>query len=197
MSRYIPINLQEYYNHKIVYRQVPKENAEKEFGVDNICILNSDVKLKEREVFENVEFCFSFGKFDNVFCDRQKIAINAVATKLHLVGFTCWGDTNECFKIIYDDLSEEIIRAPFIDWSHKPYIDAKNRDWYGENTSTVKTVITSGALIHLVHFHHIYCEIKRKKTIKEIVLPDNMFTHIFAMTLENENCHIEKQNQED
>lgn len=197
MSCFNLINLREHYNHRMVYRQLPKENAKKEFGLDNICILKSDVKLKEQDVLEGVEFCFNFGQFDNVVCDRQKIAINTIASKMHLIGFAYWGDTNEYFKVIYDDLSEEIIRVPFIDWSHKPYSDQKNTDWYGKNTSTVRTVITSGASTHLAHFHHVTCEIKQRKIIKEIVLPDNMFTHIFAMTLENENCHIEKQNQED
>ena len=197
MSSFIQVNLKEYYNHKMVYRQLPKEKAGAEFGLDNICILKSDVKLKERDVLEDVEFNFSFGQFDNVVCDRQKIEINAIATKLHLIGFAYWGDTNEYFKIVYEDLSEEVVRVPFIDWSHKPYSDPRNSDWFGQNTSTVRTVITSGASTHLVYFHHITCEITQRKTIKEIILPDNMFTHIFAMTLENENCHIEKQNQED
>ena len=175
MSRFIPINLKEHCNHKMVYRQLPKENVKKEFGLDNICILKSDVKLKEQDVLEGVEFNFGFGKFDNIVCDRQKIAINTIATRLHLIGFAYWGDTNEYFKVIYDDLSEEIIRVPFIDWSHKPYSDPRNSDWYGQNTSTVRTVITSGALTHLVHLHHITCEIMQRKKIKEIGL------HIFLL----------------
>lgn len=186
MSCFIPINLKEHYNHKLVYRQLPKENLGQEFGLDNVCILKSDVKLKEQEVLEGVEFCFNFKTFDNVVCDRQKITINAVATKLHLIGFAYWGDTNEYFKIIYDDLSEENIRVPFIDWSHKAYNDFRNSAWYGENITTSRTVITSGALTNLANFHHINCEIKQKKMIKEIVLPDNIFVHIFAMTLESD-----------
>ena len=195
MNRYIPINLKAYYNHKMVYKQLPKGNRKNEFGLDNICILKSDVKLKEQEILEGVEFNFSFGKFDNIVCDRQKIIINAKATKLHLIGFAYWGDTNEYFKVIYDDLTQEIIKIPFIDWSHKPYRDSRSIDWYGENTSTVRTVIVSGELTHLVYFHHTVCEIMQRKTIKEIVLPDNMLTHIFAITLENESKNKENTNK--
>lgn len=197
MRRFIPINLKKHCNHKMLYRQLPNEMDGQEFGLDNICIIKSDVKLKTKEVLENTEFCFYFGQFDNVVCDRQKIEINTIATKLHLIGFAYWGDTNEYFKIVYDDFSEEIIRVPFIDWAHEPSSDPININMFGKNTSTVRTVITSGALTMLARFHHITCDIKTRKKIKDIVLPDNMFTHIFAMTLENENCHNEKQIKED
>lgn len=48
MSRFIPIDLTEYCNHRLIYNRLPEENAEKEFGLDNICILKSDAKLKKR-----------------------------------------------------------------------------------------------------------------------------------------------------
>ena len=111
-------------------------------------------------------------------------------TKLHIIGFTYYVDTNEYFKVVYNDLSEQMIRVPFMDWSHKAYKESKD-DGYAIKTSTIRTVITSGALIHLAFFHHITCELINNKCIKEIILPDNMFIHIFAMTLENENDHIE------
>lgn len=66
MSRFIPICLKEYCNHKMVYRQLPKGSVEHEFGLDNICILKSDVKLKEQDVLEGVDFNFSFGQFDKL-----------------------------------------------------------------------------------------------------------------------------------
>ena len=187
MKRFFLIDLKEYYNHKMVYEQLPKENVEQEFGLDNTCILKSDVKLEEHDTLDDIEFGFSFGQFDNVVCDRQKIEINATATKLHLIGFSYWGDTTEHFKVIYEDLSEEIIWVPFIDWSHKSYNALRNIAWNEKNLSTARTVITSGVLTNLAYFHHVICEIKKGKIIKQIVLPNNIFTHIFAITLEDEN----------
>ena len=73
MSRFISINLKNYYNHQMIYAQLQKEKTEDEFGLDNICILKSDIKLKEEDVFENVKFKFEFGQFDNVVCERQRI----------------------------------------------------------------------------------------------------------------------------
>ena len=185
MSRFIPINLKPFCNHKMVYTKLPKEKAGQEFGLDNICILRSDVKLKEHDILDGVEFCFDFGKLDNVICTSQKITVNALATTIHFIGFAYWGDVNEYIKITYDDLSEEIVRVPFIDWAHMAHSEPWSTEWYGENISTVRTVITSGALTHLAYFHHITCEIGQQKNIKEILLPDNMFTHIFAITLED------------
>ena len=183
---YFPVDLKPYFNHKLFYTEVPKSKKE-EFGLDNICILRNDIKLKEQDTLENVKFCFCFGQYDNVVCDRQKIMLNAFATRVHLISFAYWGDTNEFFKIVYEDLSEENLRVPFIDWSHEPYKDFIGINWYGKNTSTARIVTTSGADKHPAYFHHTVCEIRQRKIIKEIILPDNMLTHIFAMTLENEN----------
>jgi hypothetical protein len=196
MSRFIPIDLTEYCNHRLIYNRLPEENAEKEFGLDNICILKSDAKLKKEDVYEGVNFEFCFGRSDNIVCDRQRITVNEKASKLHIICFGYWGDTNEYFKVIYDDLSEENVKVPFIDWSRSMTGDFMIDDWYGSNVATVKTVITSGALIHLAHFHHAVCELTKQKRIKEIVLPDNMFAHIFAITLENEMYDTKNQKQE-
>lgn len=169
----------------MVYTKLPKEKAGQEFGLDNICILRSDIKLKEQENLDGVEFCFNWGGLDNVICVSQKITINVRASTIHFVGFACWGDVNEYIKIIYDDLNEEIVRVPFIDLSHMAHSEPWSVQWYGENISTVRTVLTSGALTQLAYFHHMTCEIGQQRIIKEILLPDNMFTHIFAITLED------------
>lgn len=185
MNRFVTINLDKYFNHKIIYRQEPKEKVGKEIGLDNIFILRSDIKLNEHQVLDDVDFDFCFKKFDNVVFDRQKIPINALASKIHLIAFSYWGDTNEYFKLIYDDLSEDDIRVPFTDWSHVAYGCEDASFDYDGKTTTVRKFKTTGALEHMAYLHHIACEIVQKKTIKEIVLPDNMFIHLFAMTLEN------------
>ena len=195
MKHFIPLDIKEYCNHRLIYNELPSK-AEIEFGLDNICILESDFKFKAQDVVENVEFKFCLGVFDNIVCDSQKIKINAVAKRIHLLCFGYWGDTNEPFKIIYEDLSEEIVWIPFIDWAHMAYCDSRNIAWRG-NVSTEQAGVTSGALSHPVYFHYYTCQLTQNKIVKEIILPDNIFTHIFAMTLENESEDIEIKNQED
>ena len=81
-------------------------------------------------------------------------------------------------------MSEENIRVPFTDWSHMAYgcIDVSFN--YDGKTTTIRKFITTGAWKYMAYLHHITCETAQRKTVKEIVLPDNMFIHIFAITLE-------------
>lgn len=197
MEKFNPIDIRKYLNHKLIYSKLPQGEFGEEIGLDNTYILSSNIKFSSKEILDNVCFCFSFGRFDNIVCNGQTITLNEIATKIHFIGFAYWGDTNEFFKVVYEDLSVEMIKVPFIDWSHLPNNDKESINWYGENISRVKSVITSGEDVTLINIHHMYCEINKNKKIKEIIFPENMFTHIFAMTLENENCHIKKQNRED
>ncbi len=186
MNVFQPIDLKPYCNHKLIYTQQPKGNeGDADEGIDGTYILEKDLKFKGEDCIDEIDFRFSWGRYDNVVCERQSIAIDAEATKLHVVGFAYWGDTNEYLKIIFDDLSEELVKVPFIDWSHKVYRSFQSATWFGKNITTPKIVISSGKSIHLIHFHHTVSELAGKK-IKEIILPDNMFIHIFAITLENE-----------
>ena len=192
MKSFIPLNLEEYFNHKIVYSKLPNGDIGEEFGLDNICILESDIKLNEKDILDGVEFNFVFNQFDNIVCNRQKILIDSEATKIHIVGFAYRGDVNEYFKIVYSDMSEELMSVPFIDWAHKPNKAVMNSEELYRQISTTRAVISSGEQIHLIYFHHITCDVKEKKKIKEIVMPDNMFTHIFAITLERETLECGK-----
>ena len=45
MNRFVTVNLDKYYNHKIIYRQEPKEKIGKEIGLDNVFILRSDIMI--------------------------------------------------------------------------------------------------------------------------------------------------------
>ena len=187
MSNYQALDIKELFNHKLVYQKLPKINAYKEFGLDNVCVLREDIKFKTEEIIDKVNFKFNFLGKDNVVCDGQQIKVNLHANKIHFVSFAYWGDTNEFFQIVYDDESIEKIKVPFIDWSHEVRTDSNSIAWYGNNIKTCKKVVTSGAITMLVHFHHTVCELKQNKIIKEIIFPYNMFTHVFAVTLEENN----------
>ena len=184
MSVFQTIDLKPYCNHRLIYaQQLKASGCDADEGIDGTYVLKKDLKFNKEDCMDGVDFLFSEGEYDNVVCERQRIEINAGGTKLHVVAFAYWGDTNEYFKIVFDDLSEELVKVPFVDWSHKFYRSFQNTIWAGENVTTPSIVISSGKLIHLIHFHHTVTELSGKK-IKEIILPDNMFIHIFAITLE-------------
>ena len=180
MSNFHKLNLNGYYNCKLVYDDLPKSG---EFGFDNICILKSDFKFNENEIIDGVEFRFYNGSFDNVVCNGQEISINKSAAKLHFINFAYWGDTNEFIKVVYADGDEETVKIPFIDWSYEYKHDRQLENFYG-GVNTVKIMLSSGALIHPVYFYHTACNLNKNAVVEKIILPDNMFTHIFALSIE-------------
>ena len=70
----------------------------------------------------------------------------------------------------------------FMDWIRE-FVCSVDKVLCGDNMEPVKTLISSGDLIHLVHFHRSKVDLKGKN-IDAIILPDNMLLHIFAITIE-------------
>ena len=179
-----PLNLCGFCNHKLVYDLMP--DTQTEIGLDNIYIQRQDLRWNTLEQIDGTCFRFNFGSFDNVVCDSQIIPIGEKIKKLHVIGFAYWGDTNEMFQIKYFDGSVERYNIPFIDWSHRAVDNVNNAYIFqGKQIYTPKIVISSGALVHTIHIHHCICNLEVDKVIKEIVFPDNMFIHIFAVTIES------------
>ena len=178
MSEFKCIDLREFFNHKLFYSNKPddKDNC----GIDNIYIETQELG-DQKEILGGVEFVSHYGGNDNIVCENQKIRINSNAKSIHFLGFSYWGETNELIKILYEDNGEEYVNIPFMDWNR----DFCNVDKVlcGDNMEPVKTLISSGDLIHLVHFHRSKVDLKGKN-IDAIILPDNMLLHIFAITIE-------------
>ena len=190
MRIFEPVNLKPFMNYKIVCENVP-ENGE-EFGLDNICILKEDFKFREIELINGIEFRFEIGEYDNIICEKQRLKVDKLIKKLHVVGFAYWGDVQEFCKIIYADGEEEMLKIGMADWSYSVDSQIYIREFFkDEDISTAKIVLSSGRLSHLVYFHLFSCEVRADKQIREIVLPDNMFMHIFAITLERESEEID------
>ena len=183
MSDFIKINLVSLVNHKLVYDLLPTE--EKEFGLDKNCILKEDFKFKGEETINGAEFRFITGNYDNMSCEGQRLEVGMAAEKLHVIGFGYWGDICENLKVVYDDGSSEIIQIVLPDWSHSEKDDAMTQFLCREKEiRNAKIVLSSGRLKHLIYFHHFACGLDKNKIIKELIFPDNMFMHIFALSLE-------------
>ena len=180
------IDLKPFMNHKVIYEKLPEGGAE--FGLDNICILKEDVKFRREERINGIDFRFETGETDNIMCEKQSLKVGKTIKKLHLVGFAYWGNIHDFFRIIYADGEEEMLRVGMADWSHSADAEIYTRAFFKEDEiSTAKIVLSSGQISHLVYFHLFSGEVKSDKLIREIIFPDNMFLHIFAITLERES----------
>lgn len=170
---FLKINLKELFNQKFIYEDISSNNL----GLDCTYVLQKD--LNDIDFFN-----LSKDKLDNVVCENQVLKINNYVDKLHILGFSYWGSTNEYFEIKYLDETVEKVKVPFIDWVSKASINYHTISWYGENVKTIKQVKSSGELKHTVNFHHSITKLDSRKMIKEIRFPDNFLIHIFAITLE-------------
>ncbi len=184
MSFY-PIDLTPLSNHKLIYHNV--KEAEEEIGLDGEYIEEKDLKIKPNDEIDGVPFRFTFGKFDNVQCEGQKIEINQSANKLHVLGFAYWGDTFDVLRVRYCDGTEEPLKIPFIDWAHKASEDYRDRAFFGKNIFSARYMITSGKGDHLACLHHCILDLSGGADVKEIILPDNLFLHVMAITLGKNN----------
>ena len=177
------IDISKYCNHKLIYENLPE--GESYFGLDNICILKQDFLSKYKTLKQGDLYNYCLGNQDNIACDGQRIFIGSKVKRWHFIGFAYWGDVNEIINVIFDDDTEDWIDIAFIEWSrlfvHGPWSGNLTHDNKIEN---VRVAVTAGDMIHLVYFHDCVCEFSKEKTVKEIILPNNILVHIFALTIE-------------
>ena len=180
------ISLRDKFNHRLFYSCIPP--LDKEFGIDNVFLLNEDatdiVYLLGQN--KNLDVASKEKKqYDNIVCNSQHIKIGLKINKIHFGGFACWGDNCEVIKIIFEDGTESWFEATFIDWSYPFDPCYKNNSLIKENLiKDLCVFLSSGEQKRLVYFHDCICKINEEKIIREIVLPDNMFIHIFAIAVE-------------
>lgn len=176
-------------NHKLIYDKLPESG---DYGLDNICILKENFSWNGEDKTDGTKFELCMKDwFDNMVCEGQELEIDEYAEKLHFAGFAYWGDAYETLKVVYEDGETEFARIAFSDWSHSPEEDIQTLFFMRDNPITQTGVcISSGRFVHLIYFHHCRCFVKRDKKIRKIVFPDNMFMHVFAVTLERaaEDC---------
>lgn len=184
MSSFVVMDLLKLCNHKFIYDVKPEDESA---GLDGTYLAAKNVPFGEETTINGIPYKFCFGEYDNVLSEGQRLSAGGFADKLHIIAFTNWGDTFDQIKIEYCDGSFEWIKLPFLDWSHKQQIFWQDVTSVRETVDTPFSGITTGALSQLVCFHHTMAEIKGKKKIDSIVLPDNFWLHVFAITLEKEN----------
>ena len=182
MKEFNCLDLKKYLNHRLIYGVTPKNK--KEFGLDNSYLRKEKININNVSKIENIPIKINFGKYDNVVCEGQVVEINKRIKKIHIVGFAYCGDTNEYVSVVYKDGKEEKVKVPFIDWSRKPRDEFYFVSMYGNKIKSKRLAYCEGEEKHAVYLHCFSTTLDDTKFVDEIKLPDNLFTHIFAITLE-------------
>lgn len=187
MRTFYKTNLQNLCNHRLV------GDSAIDTGLDGIYIDRADWRLTGAQNIDGIDFDFYTGEKDNVECDRQVLRVSAAADRLHIAGFSYWGETTEQFRIVYADGTSENVTVPFMDWAKSAQERYWSGEWDGGDIETVYHCVSSGVAIHVIYMHRATVELHGKSPIEEIVFPDNFFVHVFALTLEknredNENA---------
>ncbi len=189
MNEFNKIQLKQVCNHQLVYAVDPQ--ADEGAGIDGTYISEQDFKLGENGTVDGVDFEFGRGESDTIECNGQTLSVNASANKLHIMGFSLWSDVYTVFKIVYENGETECVTVPFIDCSH-----GYSFNWFDMSSvgGDIKShgVIAIGEKSRPVYIHHIAVDLPSAERIKEIVLPNNFFVHIMAITLETST--ISKEN---
>ena len=87
---------------------------------------------------------------------------------------------------MFEDGSEEKFRLLLPDWAYELGAEhlSMQSEKYGCTVETAKVFPSSGRLLHFIYLYHFGYKLKKSGKIAKIVLPDNMFMHVFAVTLE-------------
>lgn len=185
MNAFKALDISELCNHKLIYGKLPESKG---YGLDGICILKEDFKLKDGKLSDGIDYRFYVGEeADNIVCEGQELELNERVKAIHFIGFTYWGDACENFRLVYEDGTEEYVKVAFVDWSRSSQDCIETRFLIKNGSVTTAGIcLSSGRIIHPVYFHHYGCRVNGDKKVRKMVFPDNMFMHIFAVTMEEE-----------
>ena len=131
-----------------------------------------------------VKFQMSSMRYDNIMCSTQNIKLEdkAVYNTLNILGCSEFGDNQGKLKIVYEngESDEVFIKFPdFYIWDNVTPDDG-TIIWTGK-----AAVTNSGMIEELAGTAHLYYNsfILKEHRIKNIILPNAPYLHIFAITL--------------
>ena len=182
MGQLHKIDLSDIANHKFVYGHdiITDETS----GLDGI-YFEKEIFTYEWNHWVKDIFKLPDSFFDNVECDRQSVYIGENVKGFHFLGFFFWGSNTEHILVEFDNGDTEVLKVMFEDWTNLLKSDQHLfRESSLDGCETLFAITTRGEF-HIVYFHHAKCELKHKGKVKRLILPENMFMHIFAITAEN------------
>ena len=177
------IDLSDVVNHKLSYG---KNDIINEFSGLDGNYLDRDILLRVWDSAVGDFFLLSDGFYDNIECDGQVLHIGQNANKICFIGFFFWGKNTERVIVEFEDGIKETLRVTFEDWTVASS-DEKSifKGCSDDKVTTLFATTTKGNMIHIVNFHYAECALRHRAKVKNVIFPQNMFMHIFAVTIEN------------
>ncbi len=178
MSREIvKVNLKQYMNSKGITSEDNMAEATLTIGSSSI----PQKTIEEAEgLFAGIPFRVqSESRFDNIFADNQRIAIGSNAKSIYILGVSCQGDYQEEINVFYDDDQYETYLCGFSDFlSIEPYFNdiLGRRFEYSHTANGINENLKISLWVNKI-------DVTSSKRIKELILPKNIFLHIFAITV--------------
>lgn len=139
-----------------------------------------DMKDSFPSIYNNIPFKIEYeNKYDNVSTDGQHIKIGSYISEIHIVGTSCPGDYLEEFVLCKDDGKRKEFKIGFSDFlSIEPCFEESLI--YQSNYAHSQF----GRAEHLkISMWINSIVIEEKEFIEELILPKNMFLHIFSITI--------------
>lgn len=172
------VNINSYLNNKGI-------TDEDQIKLGDLSIGKSSIPLKLIEknnpfTVGNIPFSINTKeKFDNICAENQRIEINTNLKNIYILGVSCQGDYFEEMKIIKDENVIEKFNIGFTDFlSSKPYFNdvlAFRSEYSHTQTGIAKDLKISIWLNSI--------SLDRETFVKNLILPDNIFLHIFGITI--------------
>lgn len=185
MDKFICLNLDSYFNHKVIFENPDAFNSFKNSGDcwDKFLVSSSLPPSSETIKFRNIPFLFpdkSKSKFDNVIFENQLIKIDEISCKfVHFIGFCEGWELSDKIKFHFKngDYFEEGNIA-FKDWKYTPWNIGDAR-----NIVVALTALDNFNTACKIYYQSINI-IEDNNLLSEIELPLSPAMHIFAITLE-------------
>lgn len=184
-KHFATIDIKKYMNHKFVY-DVQAAACVEEKGIDNL-YLPLDIfqrRVININLIKKVKYQFEIGEFDNIECIQQEIPVDEIGKTLYILGFSCYGDMRDCVKLVYGEkIVEKLIKQSEVSDNRrkiKAEYSMEIEDSDIISAITIKSTTRKGMSINFC----VYALDLLQEKLDKIILPNNSFMHIFAMTLE-------------
>ncbi len=180
---YRQLDITPFCNCKLLYDNV--DENDKEIGLDGIYFDAHTFRNKFKINKKTKIFALSDSENDNVSCGGERILIREKVKSIHILGFFYWGESGEHIQVKYADGYTEFIYVIFGDWAHPTFHAANRFDKSIERLPSVGfEMYTIGKTSHKAYLFHSDCRLTHSGIVQEIILPQNMFMHIFSITTE-------------
>lgn len=184
------VNIDNYFNNRVVYDPNKRDEI---VGIDGDAYIDKTFPKMNAisKTDDNVPIHFAkTEKGDNIIAQNQTIEIKqGTYTKAYFFGFMHWGAKYDYVKFRFSNGCEIKKKVWFYDWNN-PADEAIDSGRLIDGFDRVKKICKCVGISKYglgvkgaVYVYSYDVDLPRNAELIEIILPDNMFMHIFAITL--------------